>query len=85
MEVDGLAELAHDLGAQRIDADEQALEQGAVRQRVTRCVPLDAVVAANDHERRLLRRARLGIPGDAERRLPRPRVAARLDRGDAHC
>ena len=84
MEVDGLAELAHDLAAQRVDPDQQPLEQRAVGQRVAARVALDAVVAAHDHDRRLLREARLGIPGHAQRRIPRPRVAARLDGGDAH-
>src|SRR5205807_1845388 len=57
VEVDRLAELVDDLGPQRIDADEQPLEQLPVRQRVTACVALDAVVAAHDHDRRFLTRA----------------------------
>ncbi len=84
VEVDRLAQLVYDLSAERIDADEQPLEELTVRQRVAACVALDSVVAADDHDRRLLPRARDWVPGDAERRLEREDVASRLDAGDAH-
>jgi len=84
VEVDGLAELAHHLRAQRIDAHEQALDELAVGQRVAACVPLEPFVGAHDHHRRLLPGSRLGIPCDAKRRLEREGVAPRLDSGDPH-
>ena len=84
VEVDCLAELVDDLGTQRIDADEQPLEQLPVRQRVTACIALDAVVAAHDHDRRFLTRARHGIPRDPQRRIEWENVAARLDGCDPH-
>ena len=67
-----------------VEADEQPLEQLAVGQRVAARVALDAVVGADDHDRRLLGRPRLGVPGGEERRLERVAVAPRLDRRDAH-
>ena len=84
VEVDRLAELVHDLGPQRIDADKQPLEELPVRQRVTACIALDAVVAAYDHDRRFLSRARHGIPRDPQRRVEREDVAPRLDGCDPH-
>ena len=84
VEVDGLAELAHDLGPQRVDADEQPLQQLAVGERVAARVAVEALVAVHDHDCRLLPRARLRIPRDAQRRVERERVAPRLDRCDAH-
>ena len=84
VEIDDLAELAHDLRPQRVDADEQPLEQRAVGQPVAARTALEAVVAAHDHDRRLLPRPRHGIPGDPKRRLEREDVPPRLDACDLH-
>ena len=54
---------------------------GRRRRSRSRCEP---VVGRDDDERRLLARARHGIPRRAERRVERRRVAARLDGRDAH-
>src|SRR5256714_11957431 len=62
VEVDRLADLVDDLGPQGIDTDEQPLEQVAVGQRIAARVALEPFVAADDHDRRLLRGAGDGIP-----------------------
>ena len=54
VEVDGLEDLVDGLGARAVDADEQPLEQLAVRNAVAARVPLDAVVGADDDDRRVL-------------------------------
>ena len=65
VEVDRLAELADDLRPQRVDADEQPLEQLAIGQRVTARATFDPFVGLDDHDRRLLARPRHRIPRDA--------------------
>ena len=83
VEVDGLADLAHRLGAQRIEPDQEALEDLAVGQVIAARAARDADVGVHEHERRVLVRARKRVPGGLERRLQRVAVAARLDAGDA--
>ena len=84
VEVDGLADPVDDLRVRRVDPDEEPLEQLAVGERVAARVALDAVVGADDDERRVLMSARLGIPCGRERRVERIAVAPRLDRRDVH-
>ena len=84
MEVDGLAQLADHLGPQRVEAHEQALEQLRVGEVVAARVAGQPVLRAHDHEAGVQRRARHGIPGGAERRVERERVAPHLDAGDPH-
>ncbi len=84
VEVDRLEDRVNGLGVGRVASDEQALEQRAIGHRVAARVALDAVVGADDHDRRLLGGARLGIPCGAERRVERIAVDPRLDRCDPH-
>jgi hypothetical protein len=85
VEVDGLAQLAHDLGAQRVDAGEQAGECGGVRKPVAAArVSRQAFVGVHEHERRLDVLARHRVPGRRKRRVEGEPVRARLDRGDPH-
>ena len=85
VQVDRLADLAHDLGAERVEADEQALEQLPVGQAVAaRGYAGHALVRAHEHERRVLVSARDGIPRGVEGRVERVAVGACLDGGDAH-
>ena len=65
MEVDGLDDPVDGVGVGYVDSDEQALEQLAIRNRIAARVALDAVVGADDHDRRVLVGARLGVPGAA--------------------
>ena len=83
VEVDGLADVAHDLDAAGVDALEVTLELGAIGQVIAARVALEPLLGAHDHERRVQLAAGLGIPGRAERRVERDRVAPRLDRRDA--
>ena len=71
MEVDRLAQLAHDLGAARVDARQQALEHRRVGQVVAARVAREAVVGAHDHERRLAAARAAPDPSGAERRVER--------------
>ena len=84
VEVDGLAQLAHDLGAAGIEPDQQPLEQRRVGQLVAAGVPRRAVAGAHDDERRLAARPRHRVPRRAERRVEREPVAPDLDRRDLH-
>ena len=84
VEVHRLADPVDDVGLERVDAHEQTLEQLAVGQRVPARVALDALVGADDDDRRVLVRAGLRIPRRAERRVQRIAVASRLDRRDPH-
>src|SRR5204862_8143448 len=78
VQVDRLAELAHQLRPQRVDADEQMLEQLAVGERVAARVALEPVVAAHDHDRRCLGGSGHGIPRHPQRRVEWEDVATRL-------
>ena len=72
VQVDRLADLADDLRPQRVDADEQTLEQLPVGQSVAaRRDARDALVRVHEHDGRLLRGPRHRIPGGAERRVER--------------
>ncbi len=84
VEVDRLDELAHDLGAARVEADHERREHVRVRQVVAAREALRAVVRGHDDERRVLPRAGHRVPGGAERRVEGDAVAARLDARDAH-
>ena len=83
MEVDGLEDPV-DVRVLGVGADEQALQQRLIRKGVAARVALDALVGAHDHDRRVLMRARHGIPRGRERRVERVAVDPRLDRGDSH-
>ena len=80
VEVDRLADLAHGLRSERVDADEQALELRPVGQAVSaRGDAGDAVVGMDEHDRRLLLGPRHRVPGGAERGVERVAVDAALD------
>ena len=59
VQVDGLDDAVDGVGVGRVDPDEQALEQLAIGNRVAARVALDAVVGADDDDRRVLVGARL--------------------------
>ena len=84
MEVDGLEDPVDDVGARRIESDEQPLEELAVGQAVAARVAFDAVIRADDNDRCVLVRAWPGVPGNRERRIERKAIPPRLDRSDAH-
>ena len=84
VEVDALDDPVHRVGLLGIASDEQTLEQVAVGHPVAARVTLDPVVGADDHDRCVLMRSRLGIPCGRERRVERVAVDPRLDRRDAH-
>ncbi len=84
VEVDRLADPVDDVGARRIDSDEKAFQELAVREGIPARVAFGTVVRADDDECRVLVLARHGIPGGGERRVERVAVLPRLDRGDAH-
>src|SRR5205814_8142246 len=85
VQVDRLADLAHDLGAERVEADEQALEQLPVGQAVAaRGYAGYALVRAHEHERRVLVSARDGIPRGLAARVERGAVGASLASGYPH-
>ena len=79
MKVDRLADLAHDLGPERVDPDEEPLEQPAVGQAVAARVARDSLVGVDGDDGRVLLRARDGVPGGAKRRVEREAVVQRLD------
>ena len=84
MEIHRLAELADHLGPERVDAREDALELGGVRERVPARVPRQPLVRPYGHERRLDLLARHRIPGRPERRVEREGIAPCLDGRDLH-
>ena len=82
VEIDRLEDLPDRLGPQRVEADEQSLEERGVRHVVAARVAGDAVLGAHDHERRLDRRARHRVPRGPERRVEDDGIPAHLDAGD---
>ena len=84
VEVHRLADPVDDVGLERVDAHEQALQELAIGQPVPARVSLHALVGAHDDDGRILVRARRRIPGCAERRVERIAVPPRLDRRDLH-
>ena len=84
VEVHRLADPVDDVGRERVDAHEQALQELAIGQLVPARVSLHALVGAHDDDGRILVRARRRIPGCAERRVERIAVPPRLDRRDLH-
>ena len=69
VEVDRLLQLADELRPERIETDENRLEQLVVGQLVAARPPRDAFVGVDADERRILVVPRRGIPGDVERRV----------------
>ena len=84
VEVDGLADLPHELRAERVEADEERLELGAIRECVAARPSREPLVRVNANERRDLMIARDRIPGCTERRVEVDAVASGLDGCDAH-
>ncbi len=84
VEVDRLDDPVDCLRVGDVEAEQQPLEQLAVRQRVAARVALDAVVRADDRDRRFLGRSWLRVPGGEERRLEWVSIPPRLDGRDLH-
>jgi hypothetical protein len=82
VEVDRLAELADDLGAPRVEPDQQPFEQRRVGQVIATRVALDPVFGAHDDQARVDLGAWDRIPSCLERRFEIDGVTADLDRRD---
>ena len=81
-EVGRLTDLPDDLGAERVEADEEALEDGHVRKEVAGRMADDPFISMHTDDLGLLLCSRYRIPCGAERRIERIPVAADRDVGD---
>ena len=84
MEVGGLTDLADHFRAERIEADEEALEDGDIGQEVARGVADDPLIRMHTDDLGLLLDTRDRVPRGPERRIERVAVAPDLDVGDLH-
>ena len=79
MEICGLAQLAHELCAKRVNTDHELLEECHVGQCVTAGVAGHPVIGGDRNDGRFLEPARLWIPRRAQGRIDRMAIRARFD------